>query len=134
MLAHSQVIINENAKICVLEGTSLPFEVRRVYYTCGVAVGAIRGFHAHKTLEQLLVAPTGRIDVELDDGRGNKKLYALDSSEKVLYVGPSFWHTMTWRSEAVLMVMASQEYNPDDYIRDYEEFLAFAANERSVYL
>ncbi|MDR2175519.1 MAG: FdtA/QdtA family cupin domain-containing protein [Synergistaceae bacterium] len=132
MLTHSQVIVHQNAKLCVLEGALLPFEVRRVYCICGVAVGATRGFHAHKTLEQLLTAPAGRIDVETDDGRGNKELYVLDSPEKVLYVGPSSWHTMTWRSEAVLMVMASQEYDPGDYIRGYEEFLAFAAKERSV--
>jgi dTDP-4-dehydrorhamnose 3,5-epimerase-like enzyme len=130
VLTHSQAIVNGNVQLCVLEGASLPFEVRRVYYICGVAVGATRGFHAHKTLKQLLMAPTGCIDVKMDDGCGNKKLYVLDSPEKALYIGPSSWHTMTWRSEAVLMVIASQEYNPDDYIRDYEEFLAFAAKER----
>jgi dTDP-4-dehydrorhamnose 3,5-epimerase-like enzyme len=132
MLTRSQVIVNEDVKLCVLERTSLPFEVKRVYYICGVAVGTARGFHAHKTLEQLLVVPTGRIDVEMDDGHGNKELYSLDSPEKVLYVGPLFWRTMTWRSEAVLIVMASQEYDPDDYVRDYEKFLAFAAKERVV--
>jgi dTDP-4-dehydrorhamnose 3,5-epimerase-like enzyme len=132
MLTHSQVAVNGDVKLCVLEGASLPFEVRRVYYICGAAVGATRGFHAHKTLEQLLIAPTGSIDVEMDDGHGNKELYSLDSPEKILYVGPLSWHTMTWRSEAVLMVMASQEYDPGDYIRDYEEFLTFAAKERTV--
>jgi hypothetical protein len=132
MLTQSQVIVSGDAKLCVLEGALFPFEIRRVYYICGVAAGVTRGFHAHKTLRQLLTAPTGCIDVTIDDGCGNKELYALDSPEKVLYVGPLSWHTMTWRSEAILMVMASQEYNPDDYIRDYEEFLAFAAQERSV--
>jgi dTDP-4-dehydrorhamnose 3,5-epimerase-like enzyme len=132
MLAHSQVIVSGDVKLCVLEGALLPFEIKRVYYICGVSVGVTRGFHAHKTLEQLLVAPIGCVDVEMDDGCGNKELYVLDSPEKILYIGASLWHTMTWRSEAVLMVMASQEYNSDDYIRDYEEFLAFAARERSV--
>jgi dTDP-4-dehydrorhamnose 3,5-epimerase-like enzyme len=132
MLTYSQIILNGDEKLCVLEKASLPFEIRRVYYIGGVAVGTTRGFHAHKTLKQLLTVPMGRIDVEMDDGLGNKKLYILDSPEKVLYVGPSFWHTMTWKTAAILLVIASQEYDPEDYIRDYEEFLAFAAKERFV--
>jgi hypothetical protein len=126
MLIHAQDIINvQGAKISVLEGEKLPFSIKRVYYIHNVQVGATRGFHAHKTLEQLLMSIGGRIDVELDDGLGNKELYILDSPVKVLYVGPSFWRTMTWRSESLLMALASWEYEPDDYIRNYEEFLTF---------
>ena len=118
----------QDAKISVIEGNLLPFEVKRVYYTYDVPIGSIRGFHAHKTLEQLLISLNGRIDVELDDGRGDKKIYTLDSPSKMLYLGPSYWHTMTWKSyNTTLLVLTSQEYNADDYIRDYEEFIKFAA-------
>ena len=119
----------QNAKISVLEGNLLPFEIKRVYYTYDAPDGSVRGFHAHKTLEQLLISLGGCIDVELDNGRGDKKIYVLDSPQKILYVGPSCWRTITWKSPgATLLVLASQEYNPDDYIRDYEEFIKFAAN------
>ena len=127
MLITAQAIKNvQNAKLSVLEGATLPIDVKRVYYIYDVPVGSTRGFHANKTLEQLLISLGGCIDIEMDDGLGNKEVYCLDSPEKVLYVGPSFWHTMTWQSEGTLLVLASQEYNPDDYIRDYDEFLRFA--------
>ena len=131
MLTNAQTIDAQNAKLSVLEENLLPFNIKRVYYIYDVPAGSTRGLHAHKTLKQLLIALGGRIDVELDDGQGNKEVYDLDSPQKILYVGPLYWRTMTWKSpNATLLVLASQEYNPDDYIRDYEEFIKFAAKAR----
>ena len=132
ILSKSAQIINvQNAKLSVLEGYLLPFEVKRVYYIYDVPIESVRGFHAHKTLEQLLISLGGRIDVEMDDGQGKKNYYILDSPEKILYVGPSCWRTMTWKTpNTTLFVLASQQYNPSDYIRDYDEFIKFTAKER----
>jgi hypothetical protein len=128
---NTQIINSQNAKLSVLERSLLPFEIKRVYYIYDVPIASVRGFHAHKTLEQLLIALGGRIDVEMDNGQGDKKFYSLDSPQKILYVGPLYWHTMTWMSSnATLLVLASQEYNPDDYMRDYEEFIKFVAKAR----
>ena len=115
----------------MLEKNLLPFEVKRVYYLYDVPVDSVRGFHAHKELEQLLISLGGHIDVEMDDGKEGIRTYTLDSPKKILYVGPSYWRTMTWRTpNTTLLVLASQEYNPDDYIRDYDEFIKFAAKVR----
>jgi dTDP-4-dehydrorhamnose 3,5-epimerase-like enzyme len=131
ILSNAQVINSQDAKLSVLEGKLIPFKVKRVYYIYNVPNGSVRGFHAHKTLEQLLISLGGRIDVKMDDGQGDKKIYVLDSPEKILYVGPSYWREMTWKSpNTTLLVLASQEYNPDDYIRDYDDFIKFAAKER----
>ena len=123
---NAQTIETQNGKLSILEGNLLPFEIKRVYCIYDVPTASIRGFHAHKTLEQLLIALGGRIDVEMDNGQGDKEIHVLDSPQKTLYVGPLYWHTMAWKSSnTTLLVLASQEYNPDDYIRDYEEFVKF---------
>lgn len=119
------------ALICVWEtGFHVPFEIRRVYHTSEVKVGEIRGHHAHRTLEQVLICPTGSIEVTLDNGRESKS-FVLDQPHKGLYVGPAMWRTMKWLAEgSVLLVFASQHYNEVDYIRNYEEFLNFANQEK----
>ena len=129
MLENAQTIFTEGAGfVSVLEKEMLPFAVRRVYYIYDVPAGVTRGFHAHKTLEQLLIAVNGVIEVMLDDGKGCIQSYLLNSPSKSLYVGPALWRTMKWKTAgAVLMVLASEPYDPDDYIRDYDHFLTFAA-------
>ena len=129
MLENAQTFFTEGAGfVSVFVNQGLPFAVRRVYYIYDVPAGVTRGFHAHKTLEQLLIAVNGAIEVTLDDGRGCIQSHVLDSPSKSLYVGPALWRTMKWKTAgAVLMVLASEPYDPDDYIRDYDQFLTFAA-------
>jgi len=101
----------------------IPFAFKRVYYTYGVKEEVVRGHHAHKALEQLLICVYGAIEIMCDNGE--KKEYAmLDDPAKGLYVGPGIWHTMKWlKDDSVLLVLASEYYDESDYIRDYDEFI-----------
>lgn len=122
----------EEGVLCVAESQtqSVPFEIKRVYYTCGVKAGVTRGHHAHKELEQLLICPHGEISVQMDDGKGGIETVILNDPSQGLYVGPLMWHTMKWnKSDSVLLVLASDHYREDDYIRSYEDFLSIAAKE-----
>lgn len=109
----------------VENGTTLPFNSKRVYYLYDVPGGESRGAHAHKTLEQLIVAVSGSFKVSLDDGT-NKKTFFLNRPYQGLYVKPGLWRDLEdFSSGAVCMVLASEVYQPEDYIRDYDAFLEF---------
>lgn len=109
----------------VENGTTLPFNTKRVYYLYDVPGGASRGAHAHKTLEQLIVAASGSFKVALDDGT-DKKTFFLNRPYQGLYIKPGMWRNLEdFSSGAVCMVLASEVYQPEDYIRDYNAFLEF---------
>jgi len=104
-----------------------PFPIRRVYYLFDVPSDAVRGSHAHKELHQLIVAVAGTFSVELDDGR-SRTTFDLDSPAMGLSVPPGYWRTLSGFSEgSAALVFASAEYDPDDYIRDYDEFVSWAS-------
>jgi hypothetical protein len=104
-------------------GRHVPFDIKRVYYLYDVPGGAERGGHAHKDLHQLIVAMSGSFDIVLDDGR-EKKRFHLNRSYFGLYVCPMIWREMdNFSSGSVCLVLASQLYDPDDYYRDYAEFI-----------
>lgn len=104
---------------------SLPFDVKRVYYLYDVPGGASRGSHAHKELSQLIVAASGSFQVTLNDGR-QKRTYFLNRPYQGLLVRPGIWRDLEdFSSGAVCMVLASDVYKKEDYIRDYQEFLAW---------
>lgn len=103
----------------------IPFDIKRIYYIYDVLNATKRGMHAHKRLQQVLWCPYGTIVVTLDDGI-EKQSYVLDSPEKGLLVGNGIWRDMYWEKEgSVLCVAASEYYNEEDYIRDYDEFLKY---------
>lgn len=109
----------------VENGITLPFDVKRVYYLYDIPGGEKRGAHAHKELEQLIVATSGSFTVTLDDGK-NKRSYFLNRPYQGLYVKPGMWRDLTdFSSGAVAMVLASDIYKKEDYIRDYNEFLKY---------
>lgn len=109
----------------VQNGLHLPFEVRRVYYLYDVPGGSERGGHAHKALYQLIVAASGAFDVILDDGV-NKKIVQLNRPYYGLLLIPGIWRELVnFSSGAVCLVLASEKYNTDDYIRDYSVFKKF---------
>lgn len=112
--------------ISVVENNKdVPFEVKRVYYLYDVPGGESRGAHAHKELSQLIVAASGSFKVTLDDGRV-KRSFFLNRPYLGLYVKPGIWRDLNdFSSGAVCMVLASEKYDPDDYIREYDEFLKF---------
>lgn len=111
--------------VALEEKTDVPFEIKRVYYMFDTKMGIVRGMHAHKSLEQLLVCVHGSVKILLDDGT-KKETVLLDNPYEGLYVSNNMWREMSEFSKgAVLMVFASKYYDEDDYIRDYDEFLRF---------
>lgn len=109
----------------VENGQTLPFDVKRVYYLYDVPGGENRGAHAHKELSQLIIAASGSFTVTLNDGRC-KRTFFLNRPYQGLYVKPGMWRDLEdFSSGAVCMVLASDVYLKEDYIRDYQEFLEF---------
>lgn len=109
----------------VENGQTLPFDVKRVYYLYDVPGGENRGSHAHKELSQLIIAASGSFTVTLDDGKC-KRSFFLNRPYQGLYVKPGMWRDLEdFSSGAVCMVLASDVYLAEDYIRDYQEFLKF---------
>lgn len=117
---------DRSGNLTVVEnGETLPFDVKRVYYIYDVPGGESRGAHAHKELEQLIVAASGSFTVTLDDGH-NKRSFFLNRPYQGLYVKPGLWRDLVdFSSGAVAMVLASDVYKQEDYIRDYNEFVEF---------
>ena len=104
-------------------GSHIPFDIKRVYYLYDVPGGAERGGHAHKALQQLIIAMAGSFDVVLDDGK-KKRRYHLNRSYLGVYVCPMMWRELdNFSSGSVCMVLASNRYDEDDYYRDYADFL-----------
>lgn len=109
----------------VENGVTLPFDVKRVYYLYDIPGGEGRGAHAHRELEQLIVAASGSFSVTLDDGKC-KRTFMLNRPYQGLYVKPGMWRDLAdFSSGAVAMVLASEVYDKEDYIHDYEEFLKY---------
>lgn len=103
----------------------IPFDVRRVFYLYDVPGGESRGAHAHRECHQLLVAASGGFEVLLDDGR-TRRLVQLNRPYIALHIPPGIWASeINFSSGAICLVLASHTYNPEDYIRDYEQFLQF---------
>ena len=108
----------------VENGLDIPFDIKRIYYLYMVPEVA-RGAHAHKELQQLLIATSGSVDITLDDGV-NKKTFHLDKPWKGLLVVPGLWRDLdNFSGGTVLMCLASEKYDAADYIRDYDEFLKY---------
>ena len=104
---------------------TLPFDVKRVYYLYDVPGGEERGAHAHRDLSQLIIAASGSFTVTLNDGKC-KRSFLLNRPYQGHYVKPGLWRDLgDFASGAVCMVLASEEYDADDYIRDYKDFLNF---------
>ena len=111
--------------LSVIEGNSdIPFEIKRIYYLYMVPEAA-RGAHAHKALQQLLIATSGSVDAILDDGV-NKQTFHLDKPWKGLYVPAGLWRDLeNFSGGAVLLCLASEHYDENDYIRQYADFLKY---------
>lgn len=108
-------------------GIHVPFDIKRVYYLYDVPGGAARGGHAHKDLQQVIIALSGSFDVILDDGSSRSKV-SLNRSYHGLYLPNMIWRELeNFSSGAVCMVLASERYDEEDYIRDHGEFLQAAA-------
>lgn len=117
-------IQDPRGNLTFIEGTHhVPFAIQRVYYLYDVPGGAERGGHAHRALEQLIIAMSGSFDVVLDDGT-RKQRFHLNRSYYGLYVCPMIWREIdNFSSGSVCLVLASNTYDEADYFRDYGEYV-----------
>ncbi len=101
---------------------TVPFEVKRVYYIFETKFGVARGFHAHRELQQVAICVSGKCRMLVADGMQREDVW-LDSPTKGLLIGGMVWREMhDFSPDCVLLVLANQHYNEDDYIRSYDEF------------
>lgn len=113
---------NRGSLISLEEHMNIPFKIKRVYYIYDVPNNSRRGFHSHKKLKQVLICISGSIKIDLEY-ENNRKTILLDDPSKGLYIGANVWREMyNFTQGAVLMVIASELYNEDDYVRDYSLF------------
>ena len=119
-------IVDPRGNLTVAEqACGVPFAINRVYWTYDSPAGEGRGGHAHKACEEIIIAVSGSFDVTLDNGK-ERKTFHLNHPYQGLYVGVGVWRTLDdFSSGSVCLVLASQEFDEDDYIRDYDEFLSY---------
>jgi dTDP-4-dehydrorhamnose 3,5-epimerase-like enzyme len=101
---------------------TLPFEVKRTFWTYYTPESIVRGRHAHHATEQVLVAVAGRIIVNTEMRDGEIMTFVLEKPNQGVYIPPTAWHTMQYSHSAVQLAFASTIYMPEDYIRDFDEF------------
>ena len=105
----------------------IPFKIERTYWIYDVPAGEVRGGHASKENQELIVALSGSFDVVLDNGK-EKKVFSLNRSYIGLYVPKGLWREMeNFSTNSLALVLSSTKYDAEDYIRDYQEFLNFIA-------
>lgn len=110
-------------RLGVLEGASLPFAIQRIYYLYDVPVGAVRGEHGHKKLEQIFICMNGSCDITFYDGARKYEFHMKNPSE-ALYVPAGLWRSLKFREVGTVMcVMASRPYEVSDYIYSFGEYL-----------
>ena len=111
--------------LSVVEKDLIPYPIKRVYYLYDVPSDSIRGGHAHKELQQCLIAISGSFDVVLDDG-DQRTTITLNRPYKGLYIPNGLWRELeNFSAGAVCLSLVSEVYEESDYIRDYQEFLSF---------
>lgn len=119
---------DDRGSLVALEGNkSVPFDIKRVYYLFGTQPRVARGFHAHKALKQVAVCVTGKCKMLLDNGAEKAEVW-LDSPIKGIVIDKMVWHEMhEFSPDCVLLVLASEHYDENDYVRDYNVFIKAVA-------
>lgn len=113
--------------VAIEEMKDLPFQIKRVYYIYDTLSGVRRGFHAHRNLQQILICVSGSCKIHLDNGKETAEVL-LDKPTEGLYISNDMWREMyDFSPDAVLLVLASEFYDESDYIRNYDDFLAYVA-------
>ena len=116
---------DERGHLVIVEGMKdIPFEIKRIFYIYGSDKDVVRGQHANKLSEFVLINVAGTIKVKVKDGKGNETVYALNRPHTGIYLPRMIWKEMyDFSEDSVLLCLASTHYDPDEYIRDYDEFL-----------
>ena len=113
---------NDLGFISVIEDFDIPFEIKRIYMVHSNPSHLLRGFHAHKKLQQIIIATSGSLKINLIDRFNNEYLIELNSPNEGLYIPPLVWRTIEYKDNAVLLCLASINYDENEYIRDFNEF------------
>jgi dTDP-4-dehydrorhamnose 3,5-epimerase-like enzyme len=117
-------ILDERGNLSFLEESKhIPFKIKRTYWIYDVPGGEIRGGHSYKKNQEFIIALSGSFDIVLDDGN-KKKVFSLNRSYYGLYVPVGFWrHLENFSTNSLAFIVASEDYDAEDYIRNYDEFL-----------
>ena len=115
---------DERGHLVVVEGnTDIPFEIKRVFYIYGSDKDVIRGQHANRKTEFVLINVAGKSKVKVKDGEGNEAIYCLNRPHTGVYLPTMVWKEMyDFSEDSVLLVLASEHYDNSEYIRDYTQF------------
>lgn len=121
--------------VCEGEGQDIPFDIKRIFYIYGSEPGIIRGQHANKETEFVIINVAGASKVRVRDGKGNEAVFILNRPRTGVYLPRMIWKEMyDFSEDSVLLCLASEHYKPDEYIRNYEDFLKIVReNDRERY-
>lgn len=116
---------DERGHLVIVEGgQNIPFEIRRAFYIYGSDREVIRGQHANRKTEFVLINVAGTSKVRVKDGEGNEAIFCLNRPHTGIYLPTMVWKDMyDFSADSVLLVLASEHYDPDEYIRDYDTFV-----------
>jgi hypothetical protein len=122
-------IVDRRGNLSFFEsGSQIPFTIRRTYWIYDVPGGETRGGHAYRNLHEIVIALSGSFDVHVESANGIE-VYSLNRSYKALYLPPGSWRSLqNFSTNSVALVAASEMYDENDYIRDYQEFKSFLTN------
>lgn len=115
--------------ISIGDQASIPYEIKRTFWTYFTPESIVRGRHAHHKTEQVLIAVTGKIIVTTEMANKEIKTFVLSDPNQGVYIPPNVWHTMQYSHTAIQLVLASTPFDAADYIRDYDEFIKIWGNE-----
>lgn len=110
--------------VVVEGGDDIPFEIKRIFYIYGTSPDVMRGNHANRKSEFVLINIAGTSKVKVKDGKGNEAIFTLNSPHIGVYLPNMVWKEMyDFSEDSVLLVLASEHYNEEEYIRNYDEFV-----------
>ena len=117
--------------LVIVEGMQdIPFDIKRIFYIYGSAPNVVRGQHANMRSEFLLINVAGTCKVKVKDGRGNEAVFSLNRPHTGIYLPKMIWKDMyDFSEDSVLLCLSSEHYDPEEYIRNYEEFVNMVADE-----
>lgn len=121
---------DERGELIVVEGgIEIPFDIKRVFYICGTQKGVVRGQHANKKTEFILINVAGSSKVRVQDGSGNEATFVLNKPNTGIYLPKMVWKDMfDFSEDSVLLCLASEHYDANEYIRDYDEYMKQVEN------
>lgn len=124
---------DERGKLVIVEGMAdIPFEIKRIFYIYGSNSDVVRGQHANRKSEFLLINVAGTSKIRVKDGKGNEAVFSLNRPHTGIYLPRMIWKDMyDFSEDSVLLCLSSEHYDAEEYIRNYDEFVNIVANEET---